>query len=189
MSEVARPWCRCDVWAWGVSGKKKHCQPQELQHVSGFPSSLGNRCPSPKCCSEQMGSEQSLSRLHLIRSTSSHTAIHISYHAVGGERGMRQGTVGGQKAISVALRCLEKHRTAGYSSKGCSSWLWECYCDLRRDNIRATTETRFKTLTVKVWQEKNKQFGLNSYTASLSSSNSLAFGQRPRAHSYSPCTT
>lgn len=43
MSEVARPWCRCDVWAWGVSGKKKkHCQPQELQHVSGFPSSLGN---------------------------------------------------------------------------------------------------------------------------------------------------
>lgn len=106
--------------------------------------------PSPKCCSEQMGSEQSLSHPHLIRSTSSHMAIHISYHAVGGERGMRQGTVGGQKAISVALRCLEKHRTAGYSSKGCSSWLWECYCDLRRDNIRATTETRFKTLTVKV---------------------------------------
>lgn len=112
------------------------------------------QCPSPKCCSVQVRSERSLSRPHLIRNTSTHTSIHINYHAVGGETGMRQGTVGEQKAISIALRCLEKHRTAGYSSKGCSSWLWECYCDLRKDNIRATTKTRFKTLTVKVWQEK-----------------------------------
>lgn len=92
----------------------------------------------------------------------------------------------GEKAISVAVHCLEKHQTAGHSPKGCSSWLWERCCDLCRDNIRATTEARFKTLTIKVWKEKAKRFRLNSYTASLRSFNPSAFGQRDRALSYSP---
>lgn len=55
--------------------------------------------------------------------------------------------------------------------------------------VRATIGTVSKTPMVKVWEEKTKQFELNSYTASLSSFNALAFGQRPKAHSYSPCTS
>lgn len=75
---------------------------------------------------------------------------------------LREGTeahymeLGKKKAISIAGHCLEKHQTAGYSPKGCSSWLWERCCDLCRDSIRATTEARFKTLTIKVWKEKNQ---------------------------------
>lgn len=136
--QVARPWCRAMSEPAAYQGRT-HLVPKELEpcpisNCKGYSLQVRTECSEPPAPDLK----------HLFKRTHSY---HLSYWG----RRKRHDTRNWKKAISVVVHCLEKHQAAGHSPKGCSSWLWECCRDLYKDNIRATTETRFKTLTIKLW--------------------------------------
>lgn len=151
--------------------------------------------PSSNCkgCCSQVSLISRLSYLRLITNTSSNTLIHIIYNNVGVGRRIRQGGV-------IQIITIKPFKYLYMAWKNTIQW------DVSQRDvqvgfggitvicaettaIRATIGTVSKTLRSRSERRKTKQIEQNSYTASLSSFNSLAFGQRPKAHSYSPCIT